>query len=66
MNLLINGSPRETPELATVADLAQWLELPAWGSAVELNGRVVPKAEYPDRPLRDGDCLEVVRLVGGG
>ena len=66
MNLVINGSNRETPELATVADLARWLELPDWGSAVELNGLVVPKAAFSERPLRDGDCLEVVRLVGGG
>ena len=66
MNLVLNGTPRETPELATVAELAQWLELPAWGSAIELNGQVVPKAEYPDRQLKEGDTLEVVRLVGGG
>jgi thiamine biosynthesis protein ThiS len=33
---------------------------------VELNGQVVRKAEYPGCPLRDGDRLEVVRLVGGG
>ena len=66
MNLVINGQLRETPELATVADLAQWLELPAWGSAIELNGLVVPKAEYLGRNLQEGDCLEVVRLVGGG
>ena len=54
------------PELATVADLAQWLMLPPFGSAVELNGEVVRKAEYPASPLKDRDTLEVIRLVGGG
>ncbi|MDR3672390.1 MAG: sulfur carrier protein ThiS [Holophaga sp.] len=66
MRLLINGQERETPALATVADLAEWLELPAFGSAVELNGQVVRKADYLASPLQDGDQLEVVRLVGGG
>lgn len=66
MELVINGETRETPELATVADLARWLELPAFGSAVELNGAVVRKAEHEKTPLREGDHLEVVRLVGGG
>ncbi len=66
MFLFINGERRDAPELATVADLAAWLELPAFGSAVELNGRVVRKAEYAAIPLAEGDRLEVVRLVGGG
>ena len=66
MNLVINGQLRETPELATVADLAQWLELPAWGSAIELNGLVVRRADHAAHDLHDGDRIEVVRLVGGG
>lgn len=66
MVLFINGERREAPALATVADLAAWLELPAFGSAVELNGAVVRKAEYAATPLAEGDRLEVVRLVGGG
>lgn len=66
MQLWINGQEREAPTLASVADLARWLELPAFGSAVELNGQVVRKADYPDCGLREGDRLEVVRLVGGG
>lgn len=66
MKLIINGRAQETPPLATLADLAAWMELPAFGSAVELNGEVVRKADYPERALRDSDRLEVVRLVGGG
>ncbi len=67
MKLQINGEGREVPAtLATVADLAAWLELPAFGSAVELNGAVVRRAEHPGTLLREGDRLEVVRLVGGG
>lgn len=66
MKLHLNGESRETPTLATVADLAAWLGLPAFGSAVELNGEVVRRADQAATPLKEGDRLEVVRLVGGG
>ena len=66
MRLILNGASREVPELATVADLAAWLKLPAFGSAVELNGEVVPRTRHPSTPIGEGDRLEIVRLVGGG
>ena len=34
--------------------------------AVERNGDIVPKAQYPDTVLEDGDSVEVVSFVGGG
>jgi sulfur carrier protein len=66
VKLHINGECRETPALQTVADLAAWLGLPAFGSAVELNGEVIRRAKHAATPLKEDDRLEVVRLVGGG
>lgn len=66
MKLHLNGEVRETPDLATLADLAAWLDLPAFGSAIELNGEVIRRIDHPATPLKEGDRLEVVRLVGGG
>ena len=34
--------------------------------AVERNGTIVPKAQYVETVLKDGDCIEVVSFVGGG
>ncbi|MDE6773465.1 MAG: sulfur carrier protein ThiS [Treponemataceae bacterium] len=34
--------------------------------AVERNGAIVPKAQYADTVLQDGDTIEVVSFVGGG
>jgi sulfur carrier protein len=34
--------------------------------AVELNGVIVPKAEYESIQLSDEDIVEIVRFVGGG
>ena len=34
--------------------------------AVELNGDILPKAQYDSTVLHDGDSVEVVSFVGGG
>ncbi|MBQ8747624.1 MAG: sulfur carrier protein ThiS [Clostridia bacterium] len=34
--------------------------------AVERNGDIVPKAQYGETVLKDGDIVEVVSFVGGG
>lgn len=49
--------------------LAEYLSLSGYDVkriAVELNGDIVPKAQYEQTVLRDGDVLEVVSFVGGG
>ena len=66
MQLIINGETLDAPQLNTVADLARWIDLPNFGSAVELNGIVIRKADHASTSLKEGDHLEIVRLVGGG
>ena len=34
--------------------------------AVEYNGSIVPKNQYEEKILTDGDVIEVVSFVGGG
>lgn len=34
--------------------------------AVELNGDILPKAQYESAVLQDGDSVEIVSFVGGG
>ena len=34
--------------------------------AVELNGEILPKAQYSDTVLKGGDVVEIVNFVGGG
>lgn len=34
--------------------------------AVERNGCIVPKAQYNETVLLDGDSVEIVSFVGGG
>lgn len=34
--------------------------------AIELNGEILPKPEYSEAVLVDGDKVEIVNFVGGG
>ncbi|WP_138207157.1 sulfur carrier protein ThiS [Haloimpatiens lingqiaonensis] len=34
--------------------------------AIELNGNIIPKDEYSNITIKDGDSLEAVSFVGGG
>jgi sulfur carrier protein len=36
------------------------------GIAVALNGAIVPRAAWPQTPLRAGDNVEIVRALRGG
>ena len=66
MELLINGEPRTEADAITVAHLIGSRSLDPTRVAVELNRKIVPRAKYADTPLREGDELEIVTLVGGG
>ena len=68
MKLLINGKEVETELDVTVEGLlAQSLKTDAHdGIAVAVNGEVVPKGEWGERSLEEGDRVEIIRAVQGG
>lgn len=69
MHFVLNGQTREFARLAPPAhlqDLIADLELKGDRVAVELNGNIVPRAEWAATALADGDRLEIVHFVGGG
>ena len=43
-----------------------WTAFCSFRIAVERNGDIVPKAQYDETMLCDGDVVEVVSFVGGG
>jgi sulfur carrier protein len=68
VNLVVNGDPFEIDDSSTVASLVdRVVEVPGGkGTAVAINGEVVPRAEWPTVPLEEGDKVEVLKAVGGG
>ncbi len=53
-------------EGVTVSELLKQRGYKTLYVAVELNDAILPKAQYKDTVLKDGDTLEVVSFVGGG
>jgi sulfur carrier protein len=67
MQVLVNGSLKHFElDQMTVADLVIELKVVGKRIAVERNGEIVPKSQYTQLMLTDGDKLEVVGAVGGG
>src|SRR6185437_118295 len=69
MKVTINGREQEFPELqsdSSLHHLIELLQLKADRVAVERNGDIVPRANWTEVRLEDGDKLEVVQFVGGG
>jgi len=63
----INGEDEPlaaTTLAALLADKA--VDVAQRGIAVALNGAVVPRAEWPQTPLKAGDNVEIVRARQGG
>ena len=66
MTLTVNGTTRELAPDTSIADLLEELSVPSEGTAVALNGSVVPRKEHGLAMLSDDDVVEVIRAVAGG
>jgi thiamine biosynthesis protein ThiS len=66
MEVVVNGEARVVAADATVALLISELGLDPHRVAVERNRDIVPRAEYAQVALEQGDRLEIVTFVGGG
>jgi len=63
----LNGERTPLPDEATLVEAVTASGADqARGVAVALDGEVVPRAEWADRRLSDGQEVEVVRAVQGG
>jgi thiamine biosynthesis protein ThiS len=66
MRVWINGEPAEVDGLANVAELAGHYGLQPNTVLIEHNATALHQREWVERPLAEGDRIEVVRVVAGG
>ena len=66
MNIIVNGKERNLDGSKTVEQLIETLGLDGRKVAVERNMEIVPKSQYNNILLGDGDRLEIVHFIGGG
>ncbi len=66
MTIELNGETRTIPPSLTVLECLKQLDLPLETLLVEHNGDALRREEWPQRPLHEGDRLEIIRIVAGG
>jgi sulfur carrier protein len=68
MRVVVNGSPAELTDGATVRQAIEALDLPAAGRgvAVAVDAEVVPHTEWETHELTEGARVEVLRAIQGG
>ncbi len=66
ITITLNGKARDLETRVTVSALLELLGVNPQQVAVAVNGEVVPRRQWPDVVIGDGDTVEIVRAVGGG
>ena len=66
MIVIVNGEPTELADGLVIKELVAHLGLEPARLAVELNRKIIRKAEWGSTSLSDGDKVEIVHFVGGG
>ena len=66
ITLTVNGEKRELEGPVRLTAFLETLDVNPRYVAVAHNGAVLQRQRWSEVVLRDGDTLEVVRMVGGG
>ncbi len=64
--ITLNGKETVLPTETTISGFLESRSLVGKLVVVEINGTIVPRADFDDRVFRSGDLVEVVHFVGGG
>ena len=66
ISVSINGEARHFDSPISIAALLEQMQLGGKRIALERNGEIVPRGQFNQHLLADGDRLEIVVAVGGG
>ncbi len=66
IEVTINGEAQLLPAGIDLAQLLARLQLQTRRVAIEHNLGIVPRSEYAELRLQQGDRLEIVHAIGGG
>lgn len=65
-SILLNGESRDVHDEMTLDQLLDLFSLPKQRVAIERNGVVMRRVDWPETMVNEGDKIEVVHFVGGG
>ena len=66
ISIMVNGEERLAAHGATVTQLLEALGVHGGRVAIERNLQILPRSDWSETRLADGDRFEIVQFVGGG
>ena len=66
MEITLNGEKYNLETGSNIVDLIEKLGLNIDKLAIERNLEIVPKSNYSEINIADGDQIEIVHFIGGG
>lgn len=66
LTLSLNNQLTVLPRTMTLLDALEHLDMNDKRSAAAVNGEFVPRSEYCNHTLNEGDTIDIVKPVGGG
>jgi thiamine biosynthesis protein ThiS len=66
IHITLNGATISVANGISLGELIDSRGLERRMIAVEYNGEIIPRLDYDDTRIQEGDTLEVVHMVGGG
>jgi len=66
LTIVVNGDQTQIAEGSGISDLVKSLGLVTERVAVEVNKRIVRRADWSSTTISEGDRVEIVHFVGGG
>jgi thiamine biosynthesis protein ThiS len=66
ISIIVNGEGRIAAPGVTVTQLLETLGIHSGRVAIERNRQILPRADWGETRVVDGDRYEIVQFVGGG
>ena len=66
MPITINGQSKDIGSSKNIADIVGQFCKHSKNIIAELNGTIIPRADWDKTPVKDADTIELVSFVGGG
>ena len=66
IQIIVNGETQRLAAATTITAFVNQWQLTGERLAIEYNLNILPRAQWAETVLQDGDKLEVVHFVGGG
>jgi sulfur carrier protein len=66
MEIRINGKTQTTRDGITIREFLETCSIDPAKVVVEINNSIIPRDSFGTQKFSSGDCVEILRFVGGG